>query len=482
MTGKRLSLWVVSFLLVGSVIAFAFLHDRERAYQAAHQQGWKTYLQEFASGSMHGNLGMREGEMLIDQDGNVWMVGAGAGLQGLHMFDGTKWVQQEGGSTDLAIGPDGKIWVVRGNGLDVFDGHAWKKYPDIVGPDIPYISQVEVDSNGRIWITANNFGTDLLAEVIIKDGETPSTSYEPQFTIKDGAIRSLDADQQGRVWAAISLYPYASSGNSDQLKVFDGTGWENVYLEGEPLTGIVRTTFDTQGRIWIATECGDVMMYSNGDWTPVVEEDQTSECVFSPQHLKGIEVDDKGRVWVWGYNKVRFLDGKEWTDLSAENSAIPEWIFGVVVDDRDQVWIGSSGGVSMAAVRSLQPLPASVTRLHLVYQDWLQGLDWFVPSILAILLITVYFDIWQGVLITSILGTLLTLAFAPANGYNQNLYPLFPGGIATYLGIFGGLVGGLVGRRRGSVRPGLWAIGFALLCFVLSAAATIFLLTVLLRV
>jgi hypothetical protein len=124
---------------------------------------------------------------------------------------------------DVAHDLEGQIWAISpfSSAVDVFDGQQWRT---IEGNDLgiggQQILQIEVDSNGRIWIITTASGVDQVAEIVLQDGQPSAVFSHPEFTITGGQIYSLDADNQGRLWA--SVWTYTSSDieiESDGLKL-----------------------------------------------------------------------------------------------------------------------------------------------------------------------------------------------------------------------------------------------------------------------
>jgi len=84
MNSRRNTLWILSFLLGGSLIFFFAiqpgviqnLQNQEGTYQAMRQEKWTTFLQEFNSNS-EGTFGARDGDVAIDTSGRVWVARGG---------------------------------------------------------------------------------------------------------------------------------------------------------------------------------------------------------------------------------------------------------------------------------------------------------------------------------------------------------------------------------------------------------------------
>jgi hypothetical protein len=473
----RRVLFLVFPILIGLLFAFFTIMMRvspnwEQTFQAARQKGWTTYLQEFRSSDSCADPGARSGDMLLDSSEQIWVAG-NCSLTGVHFYDGVRWTSHGGIATDLAITPNGQV-LVAGHSLAVFDGQNWMTYESgELGIGDQQILQVEVDSNGRIWIVTNNLGVYEVAEIVIQQNIATAKFSHPEFTITNGQIYSLDADKQGRIWAAVWSWegPDAVQEMWAGLNVFDGKTWQRVPDQGMDLQHVVRTAFDNQGRTWVATQCGGVMTYNGKDWATVVAEETTPDCGYGPRAIDGITLDDRGRVWTWAGGKVQLLQGDKWKILTTENSGLEGGVFGLVVDHQDRVWVGTTEGVSMAAFQDAQPLPEKNVQQHrtmLLLEDQLSGMNWFLPTIFGLLWIATYFNMLPGVLIALALGALGLLGFGePLIGQGMNSSYLNPGVVATYSGILGGMIGGLIDKGRGASKRSRWSIALAIVGAIL---------------
>jgi ligand-binding sensor domain-containing protein len=452
--------------------------SQEQSFHAMRQEGWIPYLQEqeFQSSEFCQTPGVREGEMVIDTNERIWVVG-NCNLTGVHFLDGVRWASLDvKRAYDLAATPNGQVFVA-GNSLLVFDGQKWITFEegelgikDRYGKDDQQILQVEVDSNGRIWIVTNNYGVEQVAEIVIQQNKATAKFSHPEFTITNGEISSLDADNRGRLWASVQKYP-----NSDTLdewaglNVFDGEIWQHVPVPGIDLQWIVRTTFDNQGHAWVATECGGVMTYDGKDWVTIVAEDKDTSpyCFIGPRAIDGITLDNKGRVWTWYNDRVQLLlPDNTWKIFTPENSGLEDGVFGLVIDHGDRIWIGTRGGVVMADLEHIEPLPEKIVqqRRILLFLETLllSGMDWFFPSVLAILWFGIYLGSIRGVGIAASVGML----FVIWSGFVMAVYSVSPVVVATFVGLAGGIVGGQIDKDINTSMH-RWEIGLAIAGLIL---------------
>ena len=133
----------------------------------------------------------------------------------------------------------------------------------------------------------------------------------------------------------------------------------------------------------------------------------------------------------------------------------------------------------MAAVQDAQPLPEDVVgwrRAVLYVKSWLQGMTWFLPSLVAGLWLATYFNVLPGVLLAVVLGLVyivvgVGIVRTGNNPYADRLLAL-TGVVGTYAGMLGGIVGARIDSRAGAKgsRAALW---LAILGLILGAVTTL---------
>ena len=452
MTIRRVLLWGLPVVFVVSLAFFILappvIQRQLQTADAIRQAGWTTYLEGFVDNDAGGSPGARSADMALDRSGRVWVAGGGMALTGLHGYADTDWISHTGKYGDLAVGSQGEIWAVPlyQSGVDFFDGQQMITGQDL-GLGDQQILQIEVDSNGRIWVVVGNFPSYQLAEIVIRENKATTLFSHPEFTITDGFIESLDADNEGRLWASVRSFTYLDIEiESAGLNVFDGETWQLVTDQDVNLQNVVRTTYDDQGTIWVATQCGSVMTYDGTKWTTVVEGATGPGCDFGDQAINGITLDPQGRVWTWSSDQVRLLNDGAWIVLTNENSDLPEsGIFGLVVDNEDRVWIGSWEGVKMAKLQDAMPLPQKIVRQNRVMfflSKLMNGMIWFFPSLIVILWLATYFNLLPGVLVAVSLGLLTVWMSLDVYGIKDL------GVYATYAGVIGAVLGVLDREKR----------------------------------
>ena len=289
--------------------------------------------------------------------------------------------------------------------------------------------------------TSTSPAENQLVRIVLEDGKTPVLTRYPELLPYEGAFTSLDADSQGRVWAGVKKS--YSSDVSSGFYVFDGKEWLPVQLPESEKHEIVQTTLDKEGNAWLATGCGDIFKQTDNGWEKVIEgfEDPRNipPCWDSSTNTRGIIFDNHGRLWAWGHNMVRYLDGDQWITFTEDNSGVGGSVSGVVFDKQDRIWVDSSYyGVRMTTAENLQPLPKILEDFREFVQEHYMGGFLFIPIMLVLLWLAADRGMLPGVLLAFIAGLAVTV-----------MWIMYFGFFISIFGAIGGFIGGNKDRQSG---------------------------------
>ncbi len=194
--------------------------------------------------------------LACDARKGVWA----AAYEGVYYYDGTKLKTYPASKLgtgsfvklvkDIAVGPDGHVWVVTSNSVATFDGSRWTYFEKGKGFDEQYyFDAIAVDRTGRVWAGAGTAG------LLSYDGSSWTTLDEDFLAMP----QALVADAQGRLW--VGTYSHGVS-------VYDGTTWTTYDHASSPLpdNGVRSLATDASGRAWIGTEWG-LAILDGSDWT-----------------------------------------------------------------------------------------------------------------------------------------------------------------------------------------------------------------------
>ena len=220
------------------------------------------------------------------------LVSLAVGPDTLLQFDGTAWnvvpitpaeTHGDGAyawATDIAVAPDGTLWIASWEELLRFDGATWDRFTVADGLPSGAISTVVVAPNGDVWI-----GTT--------DGSEVGSG---------GGVARFD----GESWAAFDASDGLYSSSVTALDVApDGTVWAVHGAADAPATSTERAN-------------GGISRFDGGIWSPTAISDVGVGFGWG-----GAAVDDSGTLWVssrWG---VIGFDGAEAVGLRVDETARP---------------------------------------------------------------------------------------------------------------------------------------------------------------
>jgi hypothetical protein len=180
-----------------------------------------------------------------DAAGNIWA----AHYDGVSVFDGKSFRTIESrrlgsGSgakvvQDVAVGLDGKVWVVTANSVAMYDGARWRAWEQGAGfARREFFGRVAVDSRGAPWVTA------IGGVYTFDDGKWWLNEIPGALNFK-----GISVDAQDRVLVATS-----GSG----LYIYEDGAWTNLRRENSELSSddVRAAAVDARGRLWIATAYG----------------------------------------------------------------------------------------------------------------------------------------------------------------------------------------------------------------------------------
>jgi hypothetical protein len=105
----------------------------------------------------------------IGADGTIWIIGlnqpgACGNSHPILRREGTTWAQKQGCARRIAVGPDGKAWIVTAEGaIFQWNGSVFTNVGDSA-------FDVGVGANGRVWVTGNPAGT--AGPIRMRDGQS----------------------------------------------------------------------------------------------------------------------------------------------------------------------------------------------------------------------------------------------------------------------------------------------------------------------
>ena len=270
---------------------------------------------------------------------------------------------------DLEVTADGHLWsatVPKDNiipfGLYQFDGEGWTVHNLKSGLSSEYVTSVESDSLGRIWI--GNWGRGI--DVLDSTGTWRRLNHDNSVLRGIGAsesfvpISDIARDPQGLIWISNVQIGLAVMDGYPPRRSFM---YENIHLGLTPGRDTGQIAIGADGLKWLSTALDGFLLFDDGG-TPFAEGDEYAQLfsTFSESRLTSnrtsdILVDRSGKIWVGtdnGLNVVRgtyFRDPgnfrvEEWRVYNTANGLPANSITALAEDTRGNIWVGTDAGLA----------------------------------------------------------------------------------------------------------------------------------------
>ena len=320
----------------------------------------QTEQYKFSHVDVNGGLSHNQIKCFLkDSKGFMWF----GTISGLNRFDGyTIKVFRNIPSDPASINnsdinslfedPDGKIWVSTWTGVDVYDpetetfNHNPNTYlRKLLIPD-GTISAIKKDRKGNYWFIHASQG---LFRYSLSDKKTIALYYNPLDTasLASNQISSIAEDQQGNIWILHKNGVFEKlDGNT--LKVT----YRNHYLNklyGKQVFDY-RLIVDADGDVWLfVADSNKGIFYFNAAKKLMTHISRTSsEVKLNSDIVRGIEQDNKGRIWVaTDHGGINLIDKKDLSinyllnDVDDSKSLSHNSINALYKDDEGIIWIGT---------------------------------------------------------------------------------------------------------------------------------------------
>ncbi len=281
---------------IGTVTSGIFVWDGEQ---------WKNYTTN-NSGLISNSIRV----IAIDDYGKAWI---GHTDNGISIFDGEKWsyLNHESYTLDLSKGqtvreisfdPDGRLWIGRSNGIDIFYGDSLVSYDD-TNSDLTHksINAIGFDSSGNAWIGSQG-GLD---------------KFDGKFWLNQekGLIYTIEVDSYDDIWVGsengISVY----KSNEVLSYPFSYSG-----LVGN---GVSSIAFGSSGVVLAGTWGNGFSLFDGETWDNFTEDNSG----LASNHIRALLVDQNGRFWVGTSSGLAISPAEEFTSIDPNLTILRNLLF-----------------------------------------------------------------------------------------------------------------------------------------------------------
>jgi streptogramin lyase len=350
--------WVVAFaaaivtiVVVGGALLIGgpFSSDQTPVVTQPTSETFTTYT---GADGLLGNCGC---DMAVTPDGTVWLIGP----DGISHFDGLAWSQVEapqeffrGGDLSVNAGGDGVLWFTGGGRAVRYDQGEWTIFaPEDIEAFGP-LYQVVVSDDGTAWGIEGDYTVKLQDESFAPVNERfetlPTRAWDEENPIIGGPSIAIGPD--GTLWVSGTpgdlinrLYGY--DGSTVQVHDTPGAFTPQLLAIAPDNSAWLAADFDMNG------SDERLMRFDGVTWTTfrlggvidaAVEPDGTGWFIVD-------EVQGSDRYWRTQYSEpgaYRF-DGETWTRLTTGDGLAGHDLTSVVIGSDGSVWFGTySHGVT----------------------------------------------------------------------------------------------------------------------------------------
>ncbi|MCF8361823.1 MAG: response regulator [Prolixibacteraceae bacterium] len=255
---------------------------------------------------------------------------------------------------DIEMDEKGNLWIGTRNGLNMYNPELdnFKRFrlnlPADSGNSVnDFVRDILVDDDGQVWL--GTLGKGLLRFNPANNKFESFSSLPDEFVLSKGGsdVSSVYRDSKGRLWI---------TNNTHGLNLLDTTSRDVKFYPFEhgviETDNIGKTIYeDKSGNIWVCTEGKGLYRFHEPENTFTHYGINESENTLSNNVVKDIYQDDEGRYWIatdGGGLEVYDLSNREYFtynyDISIDNSLSSDGIYCIYGDDTDIIWIGTFGG------------------------------------------------------------------------------------------------------------------------------------------
>ena len=263
---------------------------------------WVNYNKQ--NGTLSGDLVK---DIAVCPDGELLVLNS----SGVNLFDGTNWRDYGqgwgyGNAEAVACSAHNDFWVAHYEGVSHFDGTAWQTFTvkESLATDpeaYESVNDIAIAPDGAVWVVTVNSIAVFAKEkwTVYEEG----TGFDDRYFFEKIAF-----DSRGDPWIV------SSSG----LHHRGGRSWD-FYPSAEYATP-QSIAVDRQNRIWVGTLSRGLLLFENESWLTFTPQN----TALASYNVSALAIDQVDRVWVgttWG---LHVIEGETWTVYQMSNSDLTD--------------------------------------------------------------------------------------------------------------------------------------------------------------
>ena len=276
----------------------------------------------------------------FDKDGFAWM----ASGKELISYNNREIEIYDSGATitDIAVAPNGIVWLGTREGLARFSGGKFKFYSEEnAGLPRNYVHSLGVASNGKVWFCS---AAGDLGGLMSYDGRRFKLFSPENSILNQHVIQNLKIDRDDNVY-------FNSMGQVGKAIIYKIGSNNNMEKPGgeTSLYWISDLDINSKGAIYFMVDYSLSSYSGNKNFVGYVVGNKWNKLENQADFYPKVFIDKRDYIWTMGsiggdYFSFFVYDGKQWK--RSEKDQIPEKYFkSIKVDNQNNIWFCTSEGI-----------------------------------------------------------------------------------------------------------------------------------------
>lgn len=267
----------------------------------------------------------------VDEDNNKW-IGC---LNGFAIFDNLEWenhtLEYYGYCTEIAVVDRNTAYISinsYGSGLFKYQDGTWE-YLNWPGPLYKYITDLELDGEGNLWVSIRNASNYGIA--MYNGYEFTEYDFRETLGYFGNNCRTINVDQDNNKWIGVDYKGLVKFDNISFDHISDGL----FAFEGGRIICI-----KNDNRVWFGHH-NKLVEYSYGKWI----NSNNYSYGFHVETIRDLDINSIGNIWIASNSEVIYFNDENWYVYTEMNSPISadKYTWDILVDKNDYLWIAEKG-------------------------------------------------------------------------------------------------------------------------------------------